>query len=185
VRWIVPLCLGILLACVSTAVADGIFQVSSSAFADGDIVPATFAFSGIGIDKTQCGGQNQSPPLAWSNAPAGTKSFAVVIFDVDGFFGQGVTHWVAYNIAPSQTTVAQGAGTAPDPPFTSGKQSYGQIGFRGFCPPKGQSLHHYVVTVYALDLPPALAPGMTRAELLAAIDQHVLRLSSIVARFAR
>jgi hypothetical protein len=69
--------------------------------------------------------------------------------------------------------------------FTNGKQQFGQLGYRGPCPPKGQSPHHYVMTVYALDLPPALAVGMTRTDLLAAMDKHILRASSIVGRVQR
>ena len=174
-----------LLTLASPVGADGIFQISSPAFKDGDLLPATYVFSGIGLDKTACGGQNQSPPLTWENAPAGTQSFALVIFDVDGFNGLGVAHWVAYNLPPTKTSVGLGEGVAGATTFTSGKHQYGQLGFRGFCPPKGSSLHHYVMTVYATDLPPTLAPGMTRAELLAALDKHVLRASSIVGRLAR
>jgi hypothetical protein len=167
------------------AVADGVFQIASPAFKDGDILPSTFVYSGIGNDKTECGGQNESPPLAWANAPAGTQSFALVIFDPDGFNGLGVAHWVAYNIPPTKTSVALGEGAPDATTLTNGTQQYGALGFRGFCPPKGQSLHHYVMTVYALDLPPKLAAGMTRAELLAALDKHILRASSIVGRVAR
>ena len=174
-----------LLSLAAPALADGVFQISSPAFKDGDVLPPTFLFDGIGIDRTACGGQNQSPPLAWTNAPAATQSFAVVIFDVDGFNGTGVVHWVAYNLPSSKTSLALGEGAPTATTLTSGKQQYGSLGFRGFCPPKGQSLHHYVITVYALDLPPALPPGMTRAELLVAIDKHILRASSIVGRVAR
>ena len=177
--------LACLAAVAAPALADGTFQISSPAFKDGDLLPTTFVFSGIGNDKTACGGENQSPPLAWVNPPAGTVSFALVIFDPDGFNGLGVAHWVAYNLPPSKTSVALGEGATDSNTLTNGKQQYGALGFRGFCPPKGQSLHHYVMTVYALDLPPTLAPGMTRAELLAAMDKHVLRASSIVGRLAR
>jgi len=172
-------------AMTSGARADAPFQIASPAFADGDVLPSTFGFDGVGIDKTQCGGGNQSPPLAWTNVPAGTRSFALVVFDVDGFNGLGVAHWVAYNFGPAATAVAQGEAASANPAFTNGIQQYGQTGFRGFCPPKGQSAHHYVMTVYALDVPPALPAGMTRAQLLAAIDRHILRASSIVGRYSR
>jgi len=165
--------------------ADDPFQVSSPAFKDGDLLPATYVFDGTGVDKTNCGGQNQSPPLAWANSPAGTHSFALVIFDPDGLNATGVTHWVAYNLPPTKTSVALGEGVAGAAGFTSGKQQFGQLGYRGPCPPKGESPHHYVMTVYALDLPPTLATGMTRADLLAAMDKHILRASSIVGRVQR
>jgi Raf kinase inhibitor-like YbhB/YbcL family protein len=179
------LCAGTIAASQPAHAAGDVFQITSPAFKDGDVLPATYVFDGLGIDKTPCGGQNQSPPLRWENAPAGTQSFALVVFDPDGFNGLGVTHWVEYNLAPSKTSVAQGEGAPDATMMTSGKHQYGAPGFRGFCPPKGQSLHHYVMTVYALDLPPTLPAGMTRAELLAAIDKHVLRASSIVGRVGR
>jgi Raf kinase inhibitor-like YbhB/YbcL family protein len=174
------------LAAAPAAAFAATFQVSSPAFNDGDVLPLTFAFDGIGIDNTQCGGQAQSPPLIWTGAPDGTKSFAVVVFDPDGFNGLGVAHWVMYGIPPTVSALPQGAGSVATLPYVNGMQGYGKPGFRGFCPPKGQSLHHYVMTVYALDLAPdALAPGLTRDALLAAFKGHVLRASSIVGRFGR
>ena len=174
------------LGVVPLAATAATFQISSPAFADGDILPLTFAFDGIGIDKTACGGAAQSPPLAWTGTPDGTKSFAVTAFDPDGFNGLGVAHWVLYGIPATVSALPQGAGTPPSLLYVSGTHEYGARGFRGFCPPKGQSPHHYVLTVYALDLAPdALRPGLTRAELLAALNGHILRASSIVGRFGR
>lgn len=179
----IGLTIGLVACACLPARADDVFQIHSTAFADGGQIASTYMFDGIGIDKTPCGGKSLSPPLAWTNAPAATTSFAVVIFDVDGFNGTGVAHWVAYNLPPAKTSVAEGESATAT--FTQGKHQYGKIGFRGFCPPHGQSPHHYVMTVYATDLPPTLAPDMTRAELLAALDTHILRASSIVGRLAR
>ena len=162
------------------------FQISSPAFADGDMLPVTFAFEGIGSDNPPCGGSGQSPPLSWTGAPDGTNSFAVTAFDPDGLNGLGVVHWVLYGIPASVSALPQGAGTPSAQMYVSGIQQFGTRGFRGFCPPKGQSLHHYLLTVYALDLAPdALKPGLTRADLLTALGGHVLRASSIVGRFGR
>lgn len=180
------LVLALVVVAVPVAARAATFQVTSPAFRDGDVLPATFAFDGTGIDGTPCGGGNQSPPLAWTGAPDGTRSFAVVAFDPDGFNGLGVAHWVLYGIPPSVASLAQGAGTMATVAYVSGTHEYGQTGFRGFCPPKGQSIHHYVLTVYALDLAPdALESGLTRAALLAALKGHVLRASSIVGRYGR
>jgi len=184
-RWLYSLAVVSLLALAAPAASDDAFQMSSPAFKDGDLLPATYLYDSIGVDKTACGGQNQSPPLAWVNPPAGTQSFALVIFDPDGMNGTGVTHWVAYNLPPAKTSVALGEGAPGAGAFTNGLQQFGLLGYRGPCPPKGQSPHHYVMTVYALDLPPTLATGMTRAELLAALDKHILRASSIVGRVVR
>lgn len=167
------------------AFADQLFVVSSPAFKDGDLVPATYAFKGLGLDGTECGGDGFSPPLQWANPPAGVQSFALIIFDVDGAHGAGITHWVAYNLPATKLSVAQGEGTADATTLTSGKNTHGTELFRGFCPPKGDAPHHYVITVYALDLSPALAPGMTRDDALSAFKGHVLRLASIVARYGR
>jgi Raf kinase inhibitor-like YbhB/YbcL family protein len=167
------------------ASADGVFTITSPAFQDGDLVAATYAFKGPGLDGTDCGGDDLSPPLQWSDPPAATQSFALVIFDVDGRLGAGVTHWVAYNMPATKLSVAQGEGTADATTLANGKNTRGTSEFRGFCPPKGDAPHHYVMTVYALDLPPSLALGMTRDDLLAAINHHVLGLASIVGRFGR
>src|SRR5262245_22059004 len=71
-----------------------------------------------------CPGTNVSPQLAWTNPPAGTKSFAILMYDVDGQSGAGVSHWVAYNIAPNVHELAEGEGTA-------GKKFTGGSGTRG------------------------------------------------------
>jgi Raf kinase inhibitor-like YbhB/YbcL family protein len=181
-----PLALALVLAFAPSAAFADTFQVFSPAFRDGDFVSALFAANGVAADGSSCGGGGQSPPLAWSGAPDGTKSFALVAFDPEGQFGLGVVHWVVYGIPPEVSALPQGSGSAFSPPYVNGLHQSGQPGYRGFCPPKGQSPHHYLLTVYATDLAPgALAPGLTRAQLLAALDKHVLSATSIVARFGR
>src|ERR1700759_2999317 len=90
--------------------AAGGVAVTSTSIKDGQIIPMRF-----GADDPQracsprdpaicpCPGKNISPELAWHNAPAGTRSFAILMYDMDGQYGAGVSHWVAYNIAPSRT----------------------------------------------------------------------------------
>jgi Raf kinase inhibitor-like YbhB/YbcL family protein len=93
---------------------------------------------------------------------------------------------VLYGIPPTVSSLPQGIGSGATIPYVSGLHQYGKTGFRGFCPPKGQSLHHYVLTVYALDLAPdAIPAGLTREALYAALKGHILRASSIVGRFGR
>ena len=184
-RFAVTLFLIAVAAFARPASAGGLFTLTSPAFKDGDLVAATYAFNGPGLDGTQCGGQDLSPPLQWVNAPAATQSFALIIFDVDGLGGAGVTHWVAYNLPATKLSVAQGEGMAGATTLTNGKNRRGTSEFRGFCPSQGDAPHHYVMTVYALDLPPTLAPGLTRDDVLAAIKGHVLRLASIVGRYGR
>ena len=80
------------------------FTLTSTAFIDGGLVPKKYA----GFHPSRqppCGGENVSPPLAWSNAPAATKSFAIVMQDPDGGRGTGSNHWVAYDIAPTRSAL--------------------------------------------------------------------------------
>lgn len=160
---------------------DGPFTIGSSAFADGAVLP--FRYTG---NFHECRGKNISPPLAWRNAPAGTRSFAVVVFDFDGRAGLGVVHWVVYGIPSRVTDLKEGAGAAPGAGFIGGVNMQNSPRYAGPCPRPGDSFHHYMFTVYALDLTPAaLGPGLDRNGLESAMSGHIIAASSIVARFAR
>jgi len=106
-------------------------------------------FKGFG-----CSGDNVSPQLSWSNAPKGTKSFAVTIHDPDAPTGSGWWHWVIFDIPAGVTELPTGAGDlsknlAPKGAVQS-MTDFGRPGYGGPCPPKGDGPHAYVVTVYAL-----------------------------------
>jgi Raf kinase inhibitor-like YbhB/YbcL family protein len=164
------------LCCAAGAAGAAPMQVSSTAFADGGTMPTVHAGA--------CAGQNMSPPIAWSNLPAGAKSVALFMVDPDGAKGLGVNHWVAYNIPAERGALKQGEGQADGPGITIGKNITGAVGYRGMCPPPGDAPHHYVVTVVATDLAPGtLPPALTREELLAALKGHALGGQSIVGRF--
>jgi Raf kinase inhibitor-like YbhB/YbcL family protein len=166
------------LAAVHARAADA-FVVSSPGLADGGTLDSSHAAS-----ANNCGGGNVSPALQWRNAPAGTKSYAVTLFDPDGAKGLGVVHWVLYGVAPSTTSLGAGAGQPPG--SVAGANQTGATGYHGPCPPVGDHPHHYLAQVYALDLPPdALQPGLTREALLAAIKDHVMAASSTVLRYGR
>ncbi|MFM0739300.1 YbhB/YbcL family Raf kinase inhibitor-like protein [Paraburkholderia xenovorans] len=155
------------------------FELSSPGLADGGTLDSSHAAS-----ANNCGGGNVSPGLEWRNAPAGTKSYAITIFDPDGAKGLGIVHWILYGIAPSITALAGGA--APPAGSVSGTNRTGGPGYYGPCPPVGEVPHHYVVQVYALDLPTdALPAGLTRDALLAALKDHVLAATSTVVRYGR
>lgn len=157
------------------------FAISSGAFADGGLMSLKYTGS-----LHDCRGVDISPPLAWRNAPAGTRSFAVTLFDVDGRIGLGVVHWVVYGIPSDVMTLKEGAGAAPGAGFVAGMNTRNSPRYAGPCPPPGASLHHYIFTVYALDLGPgSLRQGLSRDGLLSAMNGHILGESSIVARFAR
>lgn len=157
------------------------FTIGSAAFADGGLM--SLKYTGAVHD---CRGVDVSPPLAWRNAPAGTRSFAVTLFDVDGRIGLGVVHWVVYGIPAAVLSLKEGAGAAPGAGFLAGMNTRNSPRYAGPCPPPGTSLHHYVFTVYALDLTPgSLHPGLSRDDLMSVMKGHILAESSIVARFAR
>jgi Raf kinase inhibitor-like YbhB/YbcL family protein len=162
------------------------FAVTSAAFKDGDVWNAKFAGADPSRTNPPCPGQNVSPPLAWSNAPAGTKSFAILMYDPDGGNGLGVSHWVAYDIPASKTSLAEGEASKPPTGWTGGKNNIGHGHYFGPCGPSGHSLHHYIITVIATKLEPGtLKAGMTREELVAALRGNALAPASIVGRYTR
>ncbi|AZD58189.1 hypothetical protein C4K18_0184 [Pseudomonas chlororaphis subsp. aurantiaca] len=137
-------------------------------------------------DAKGCGGHNLSPALAWTAGPEGTRSYAIVMHDPDGAKGQGIDHWVHYGIKPTTRQIAAGAGAKGTLEGLGGTNSKGTTTYVGPCPPVGDSAHHYIIQIYALELAPdALPAGLTRAQLLEKINGHVLRNSSVVRRYLR
>ncbi len=115
----------------------------------GGVVSEEQVFDGFG-----CQGGNVSPALNWTVGPAGTKSFAVTVYDPDAPTGSGWWHWVIFNIPADVTALAKGAGNpqaklAPVGSIQS-RTDYGQPGYGGPCPPQGDKPHRYRFTVYAL-----------------------------------
>jgi Raf kinase inhibitor-like YbhB/YbcL family protein len=156
------------------------FALTSPAFADDAMLPADFAGPG------ECKGHNISPPLAWTNPPAGTKSFAIVVTDADGGSGLGSVHWVAYGIAPDVASIPPGFGGNASPAFTGGTNSRNLTTYFGPCSRPGAAPHHYIITAIALDVGPgALPPALTREAFFAAAKDHALGSSSLVVRYAR
>ena len=156
------------------------FTVTSPGLADGALLSRRNAGS-----AGDCGGENMSPALAWSEVPEGTKSFAIVVYDVDGGKGSGSVHFVAYDISPFATTLAEGAGGSSSGGFVGGTNTRGTNVYFGPCPPVGDQPHHYAFSVYALDLEPGtLSAGLTRDLFLQAARGHVLAASSVVLRYA-
>ena len=157
------------------------FNVTSPTFKDGDTWPTKY----VGVDPKRtppCGGENVSPPIAWSNVPANAKSFAVMMYDIDAGNGLANTHWVAYGLPLSKTSLAEGEGSSKPKDFIAGKNGYGDEVYFGPCPSADNAAHHYLITVIATDLEPnALKPGLTRDELIAALrGGHALRGATIV-----
>jgi Raf kinase inhibitor-like YbhB/YbcL family protein len=179
--WWRPVIFAVIVALAGVPAAASTFSLETSAFLNGGPIPKADAAS-----TDSCGGRNLTPPLHVRGFPSSVRSFAVVAFDTDAGGGRGFTHWVAYGIAPSTTTFPPGFGSHASPAFTSGRNDAGTTVYSGPCPPIGDPPHHYVFTVYALDLAPGrLRPGLTRAAFLRAIASHTLAQATITGRFSR
>jgi Raf kinase inhibitor-like YbhB/YbcL family protein len=165
---------------VAAAEKEKLFTLTSPALKDDAMLPAKYA------GAAQCGGKNVSPPLAWSNAPPSTKSYALIMIDPDGRRGLGSVHWIAYNIPAARKALKEGAGDALPKDVTGGKNSRGTTTYTGPCGPPADAPHHYVIQLLALDLAPgSLQPGLDRDGLLKMINGHSLGPASIVLRYHR
>ena len=176
-----------LLALAACATLDGpstAFRLTSPGMPDNSKLPDRAA--GDFAKNPNCTGRNVSPPLAWSNAPDKTRSFAIIMDDQAGRAGLGVSHAVIYGIPASTTSFAEGALSVATGAgqFVPGKNTLG-MHWLGPCPPKGNAPQHYVMTLIATTLEPGeLAAGLTRAELLKALEGgKALRAASLAFRF--
>ena len=157
------------------------FTLQSKDFSDNAVLDKPFA--GNNKSNPSCTGDNVSPELNWSHAPAGTKSFALLVDDPVGAKGLGVTHLVAYNIPASKSSFVQGALTKGQD-YTGGKNTPGTTHYYGPCPPAGSGYHHYNFVLIATDLAPDVLPaGLARNELLAKLKGHALGAASIIGRY--
>ena len=150
-------------------------QVTSTAFAEGQPIPAKYTGDGNDV----------SPPLAWTNAPADAKSFALICDDPDAPAGTWV-HWVRYNLPPNVTALAE------DTPKTwqlsngagQGENDFKKTGYNGPAPPTGKP-HRYYFKLYALDTVLDLKSGATKAGLLKAMEGHVLAQGQLMGTYQR
>jgi Raf kinase inhibitor-like YbhB/YbcL family protein len=178
-----------LFGCALLAASCGIaaaepFVITSSSFKDGAVLDKKY----VGNLKTNpnCIGDNISPALSWSNAPADTKSFAILVVDPEGRAPAGVVHWVAYGIPASVSGFAEGEVSGPSNKYVGGKSTLGLPNYVGPCTPPGIGFHHYTFLLMATDLEPtALAPGLTREELVPALTGHVKGSTGIIGLFGR
>ncbi len=165
---------------VSAENKDRPFTLTSPALKDDAMLPAKYAGAG------RCGGRNISPPLAWSNAPPSTRSFALMMIDPDGRRGIGSVHWIAYDIPASRHALKAGASSAAAKDIAGGKNSRGTMVYAGPCAPHADAPHHYIIQLIALDVAPGfLQPGLDHDELLTMINGHSLAAASLVLRYHR
>ena len=151
-------------------------ELKSDAFANGQAIPA----------KYSCTGKNISPSLSWSEPPAGTQSFALIVDDPDAPMGTWV-HWVLYNIKPDRRSLQEdlpvtGKNIDPNAVFV-GKNSSGNIGYDGPCPPSGT--HRYYFRLYALDTTIGLLPGATKDKILKEMDGHILAQGELMGTYGK
>src|SRR5438132_719786 len=166
-----------------SASAQGVFTLSSSGFKDGERLATKFA--GNNKSNPNCVGENISPALSWSNPPEGTKSFAILMFDIDGRPPGGVSHWVAYGIPATVKGFAEGEVSKQTDKFVGGQSLMKLPHYFGPCTPPGPP-HHYIFTLMATDLEPsALKEGMTRDEVIKALDGHAKGATSLVGMFSK
>jgi Raf kinase inhibitor-like YbhB/YbcL family protein len=156
------------------------------------VTSTTFAMSGAlpkGAEFSGCGGGNVSPQLSWSNVPPTTKSFVVTLFDPDAPTTTGFWHWVVFNIPASVQSLPAGAGSKPSPvaKSLSGYTDFGFSHYGGPCPPGGDPPHHYLFSVFALDVPAleGVSAKSTAASVMFTIRGHVLAAGAIEGTFGR
>jgi Raf kinase inhibitor-like YbhB/YbcL family protein len=181
-----PLALSLLLCATSAlAATPEPFQLSSNTIKPGATLTEQQVFNGFG-----CSGKNQSPALQWSNAPPGTRSFAITLYDPDAPTGSGWWHWVVYNLPATTMALAAGAGSMDGKLLPvgamQGRTDFGATGFGGACPPSGSKPHHYVFTVYALKVERLeVSPDSTAALIGFMINANKLAAASFTALYSR
>jgi Raf kinase inhibitor-like YbhB/YbcL family protein len=154
------------------------FTLTSSAFAAGQQIPK----------KYTCEGDDRSPPLAWSGAPSGTKSFALIVDDPDAPDPKAPrmtwVHWVLYNIPGTTAALAEGSSSGALPAGAiESRNDFGRVRFGGPCPPIGR--HRYFHKLYALDTPLPADKPLDKAALESAMKGHVLAQAELMGTYQK
>ena len=164
------------LACDQEAVMK--FTLDSEAFAPGAMIPTKHTGDGIDV----------SPPLSWSNLPAGTEELALIMDDPDAPTAEPWVHWMIYKIPAETPDLPEGVKTRAqlETPIgiLQGLNSWNTMGYRGPAPPPG-AVHHYHFKLYALGAPLDVEAGMDKPALLKAIKGHVLEEAELVGTYKR
>ncbi|MBE9609284.1 YbhB/YbcL family Raf kinase inhibitor-like protein [Chitinilyticum piscinae] len=170
--------LSLLAGLLSGAALAGGFTLGSPTLQAGKPMPALHEFNGFG-----CKGDNQAPVLQWQGAPAGTRSFAVTVYDPDAPTGSGWWHWLVVNLPDNATQVDARALPAG---ALQTRTDYGSSGFGGACPPQGDAPHRYQFTVWALDTPTLPLDANASGALVGyMLRQHALGKAELTATYQR
>jgi len=151
------------------------FQIASTAFPNGGMIPKKFT----------CDGPDVSPQLTWKEAPAGTQSFTLIMDDPDAPVGTWV-HWVLYNLPANTRELPEGVEMQEQlaSGAMQGRNDFRRIGYGGPCPPPGTP-HNYHFKLYALDTKLNLKAGAIKPELELAIKGHILGETELMGRYGR
>lgn len=154
---------------------EGAMQVNSKVISPGGEFPK----------RETCDGEDRSPQLSWSVAPASVKSFALVLDDPDAPGGT-FTHWLLWDIPGGARELPENLPKSPQIAGggTQGRNDFGKIGYGGPCPPPGKP-HRYFFRLYALDSVLGLKPGAARRELERAMQGHVVARGELMGRYGR
>lgn len=148
------------------------FAVSSPAFSEGSTIPRKYTGDG----------ENVSPPLEWTGAPPGTRSFALICEDPDAPSGI-FRHWAVANIPGDRTGLSEG-GRAQQLDY--GRNDFGHESYDGPAPPRGHGLHHYHFKLAALDVDSIdLSSGRSAAELWKEVSPHIISAAETVGTYQR
>lgn len=150
-------------------------ELESTSFVNGKFIPAKYTGEG----------ENVSPPLTWSGVPEGTKSFALISDDPDAPMGTWV-HWVLYDIPAEKRSLPEKIkkDKVLDDASKQGKTSFMSVGYGGPYPPPGAP-HRYFFKLYALDKKLNLLPGITKEELLEAMEGHIVGEAELMGKYKR
>jgi Raf kinase inhibitor-like YbhB/YbcL family protein len=150
-------------------------KLTSPAFGNGQPIPG----------KHTCDGADVSPPLSWSEVPPGTRSFALICDDPDAPVGTWV-HWVIYNLAPTTAELLEMVASTEQLPggAKQGLNDFRRVGYGGPCPPPGRP-HRYLFKLYALDTELALRSRATKADVVRAMDGHILAEAQLMGTYQR
>jgi Raf kinase inhibitor-like YbhB/YbcL family protein len=180
---LIVLCSSIILS-LPVARADE-FTLESASFGSNTALSTKHVYNHNG-----CNGGNVSPELHWTDAPENTKSFAVTMFDPDAGDGAGWWHWLVFDLDARTTSLPAGAGDSisslAPPGSLSAKNSFGDLGYSGPCPPESDKAHRYVFTVYALGIEHlGLKTGADINAVKAALEANTLISTSLQGQYSR